>query len=141
VSNHVACKATDYCKASKVKGKEVFLSHSFVTPNDASLGLSQRKITGATAATPAIAKVLGSVTPAMYRARAAAKNERPHDAASDFACSIYSPPSNGILKNEPSLSPCLVKETWQCARCGLLPVYLRQRQPMRDDAIRPSKIM
>ncbi len=33
------------------------------------------KITGATAAAPAIAKVLGSVTPAMYRARAAAKND------------------------------------------------------------------
>jgi hypothetical protein len=88
MSNDVACKATNYCKASKVKGKKVFLAHSFVTPKDASLGLSQRKITGATAATPAIAKVLGSCTPAMYSARAAAKNERAHDAASDFACSI-----------------------------------------------------
>jgi hypothetical protein len=86
--NDVTCKTTDYCKASKVESKEVFLAHSFVTPKDASEGLSQRKITGATAATPAIAKVLGSCTPAMYSARAAAKNERAHDAASDFACSI-----------------------------------------------------
>jgi hypothetical protein len=84
----ITCKATDYCKASKVKGEEIFLAHSFVTPKDASLGLSQRKITGASAAPPAIAKVLGSVTPAMYSASAAAKNERAHDAASDFACSI-----------------------------------------------------
>jgi hypothetical protein len=89
MSNDITCKASDYCKAGEVKGKEVFLSHSLVTPNEASLGLSQRKITGATAAAPAIAKVLGSVTPAMYRARAAAKNDRAHDAARDFACSIY----------------------------------------------------
>jgi hypothetical protein len=113
MSNYEPCKPTDYGKAGKVKSEEVCLCHSLITPNDASLGLSQRKITGATAATPAMASVLGSVTPAMYRARAAAKNERPHDAASAFACSIYSPPSNGILKNEPSLSPALVKDTWQ----------------------------
>jgi hypothetical protein len=113
VSDHEASQPTNHGKASKIKSKEICLCHSFVTPNDASLGLSQRKITGATAAIPAIARVLGSVIPAMYSARAAAKNERPHDAASDFACSIYSPPSNGILKNEPSLSPCLVKDTWQ----------------------------
>jgi hypothetical protein len=85
VSDHITCKTTDYGKASKVKSEEVFLSHSFVTPKDASDGLSHRRITGATAATPAIAKVFGSVTPAMYSARAAAKNERAHDAASDFA--------------------------------------------------------
>ena len=89
MSDHEPCKTTDDGKAGEVKGKEVFLSHSLLTPNDASLGLSQRKMTGATAAAPAIAKVLGSVTPAMYKARAAAKNDRPHDAARDFACSIY----------------------------------------------------
>jgi hypothetical protein len=84
----ITCKATDHRKAGKVKSEKVLLAHCFVTPKDASLGLSQRKMTGATAATPAIAKVLGSCTPAMYSARAAAKNERAHDAASDFACSI-----------------------------------------------------
>jgi hypothetical protein len=89
VSDYVSSKATNDGKAGEVKSEEVFLSHSFPTPNEASLGLSQRKITGATAAAPAIAKVLGSVTPAMYSARAAAKNDRAHDAASDFACSIY----------------------------------------------------
>ena len=87
--DHITSEPTDDGKAGKVKSKEVFLSHSLDTPNDASLGLSQRRITGATAAAPAIAKVLGSVTPAMYSARAAAKNDRPHDAARDFACSIY----------------------------------------------------
>jgi hypothetical protein len=100
MSNYITSKATDDGKASEVKGKEVFLSHSLLTPNEASLGLSQRKITGATAAIPAMANVLGSVIPAMYNARAAAKNERPHEAASDFACSIYFPPIIGILKNE-----------------------------------------
>ena len=87
--DHITSKPTDDGKAGKVKGEEVLLSHSLLTPNEASLGLSQRKITGATAAAPAIAKVLGSVTPAMYSARAAAKNDRAHDAARDFACSIY----------------------------------------------------
>ena len=87
--DHITSKPTDYGKTSKVKSEEVLLSHSLLTPNEASLGLSQRKITGATAAAPAIAKVLGSVTPAMYSARAAAKNDRAHDAARDFACSIY----------------------------------------------------
>jgi hypothetical protein len=89
MSNDITCEPTDHGKAGEVKSKEVFLSHSLLTPNEASLGFSQRKITGATAAAPAIAKVLGSVTPAMYSARAAAKNDRPHDAARDFACSIY----------------------------------------------------
>ena len=88
MSDYEPSKSTDHGKAGKVEREEVCLCHSLLTPKDASLGLSQRKITGATAATPAIAKVLGSVTPAMYRARAAAKNERPHDAASAFACSI-----------------------------------------------------
>jgi hypothetical protein len=87
--DHITCKSTDDGKASEVKSEEVFLSHSFPTPNEASLGLSQRRMTGATAAAPAIASVFGSVMPAMYRARAAAKNDRPHDAARDFACSIY----------------------------------------------------
>jgi hypothetical protein len=86
--DHITCKPTDDGKACEVKSEEVFLSHSFPTPNEASLGLSQRRMTGATAAAPAIANVLGSVTPAMYSARAAAKNDRAHDAASDFACSI-----------------------------------------------------
>jgi hypothetical protein len=86
--DYITCKSTDHGKAGKVKGEKVFLCHFLLTPNDASLGLSQRKITGATAATPAIANVLGSVTPAMYSANAAAKNDRAHDAASDFACSI-----------------------------------------------------
>jgi hypothetical protein len=86
--DHITCKPTDDGKAGKVKGKEVFLCHFLFTPNDASLGLSQRKMTGASAAPPAIANVLGSVTPAMYSANAAAKNDRAHDAASDFACSI-----------------------------------------------------
>jgi hypothetical protein len=84
----VTCKPTDHGKAGKVKGEEVFLCHCLFTPNDASFGLSQRKMTGASAAPPAIANVLGSVTPAMYSANAAAKNDRAHDAASDFACSI-----------------------------------------------------
>ena len=87
--DHITCKPTDDGKTGKVKSEEVGLAHSLLTPNEASLGLSQRKMTGATAAAPAIAKVLGSVTPAMYKARAAAKNDRPHDAARDFACSIY----------------------------------------------------
>jgi hypothetical protein len=95
MGNHITCKATDYGKACKVKCKEVFLSHFLLTPNEASEGLSHRKMTGATAATPAIASVLGSVTPAMYRARAAAKNERAHDAASDFTCSIIFHLSSG----------------------------------------------
>jgi hypothetical protein len=86
--DHITCKPTDHGKAGKVKSKEVFLTHFLFTPKDASLGLSQRKITGATAATPAITSVLGSVMPAMYSANAAAKNDRAHDAASDFACSI-----------------------------------------------------
>jgi hypothetical protein len=86
--DHITCKPTDHGKAGKVKGEEVFLCHFLCTPKDASFGLSQRKITGASAAPPAIAKVLGSVTPAMYSANAAAKNDRAHDAASDFACSI-----------------------------------------------------
>jgi hypothetical protein len=86
--DHITCKPTDHGKAGKVKGEEVFLCHFLLTPNDASLGLSHLKMTGATAAIPAIARVLGSVTPAMYSANAAAKNDRAHDAASDFACSI-----------------------------------------------------
>ena len=63
----------------------------FDTPKDASFGLSQRKITGATAAPPAIASVFGSVTPAMYRASAAAKNDRAQLAAKLLACSISLP--------------------------------------------------
>jgi len=63
----------------------------FDTPKDASFGLSQRKITGAIAAPPAIASVLGSVTPAMYRASAAAKNDRAQLAAKLLACSISLP--------------------------------------------------
>jgi hypothetical protein len=58
-----------------------------------SFGLSQRKITGATAATPPIAKVFGSVTPAMYNASAAAINERAHDAAIALASTIFLSPS------------------------------------------------
>ena len=111
MSDHEPCKPTDYGKASKVKSEEVGLCHSLLTPNDASLGLSQRKITGATAATPAIARVLGSVIPAFYRARAAANNERPHDAASDFTCSIYFPPIIGILNEIVYSSPLIVKLT------------------------------
>jgi hypothetical protein len=84
----VTCKPTDHGKAGKVKRKKVFLCHFLFTPKDASFGLSHRKMTGASAAPPAIANVLGSVTPAIYSANAAAKNDRAHDAASDFACSI-----------------------------------------------------
>ena len=54
-----------------------------------SCGFNQRKITGATAATPAIARVFGSVTPAMYRASAAAMNDRAHEAAKALALSIF----------------------------------------------------
>jgi hypothetical protein len=61
-------------------------------PKLLSFGLSQRKITGATAAAPAIANVFGSVTPAMYRASAAARNDRAHEAATAFACSIFCSP-------------------------------------------------
>jgi hypothetical protein len=86
--DHITCKPTDHGEAGKIKGKEVFLCHFLFTPKDASFGLSQRMMTGASAAPPAIANVLGSVTPAMYSANAAAKNDRAHDAASDFACSI-----------------------------------------------------
>jgi hypothetical protein len=111
MSDDITCKAADYCKAGEVKSEKVFLSHSLVTPNEASLGLSQRRMTGATAAAPAIAKVLGSVTPAMYRARAAAKNDRAHDAARDFACFIYLPPIIGILNQVESSSPLRVKLT------------------------------
>ena len=93
--NDITCKPTDDGKASKVKSEKVFLAHSLLTPNEESLGLSQRRMTGATAAAPAIVNVLGSVTPAMYSARAAAKNDRAHDAASDFACSIIVHLSSG----------------------------------------------
>jgi hypothetical protein len=65
MSNDIPSKTTDYRKTSKVKSEEIVLAHFLLTPNDASEGLSHRKITGATAATPAIARVLGSVTPAM----------------------------------------------------------------------------
>ena len=61
------------------------------TPKDASFGLSQRKITGATAAAPAMAKVFGSVMPAIHKARAAAKNDRAQLAIKPLACSISLP--------------------------------------------------
>ena len=49
-------------------------------------------MTGATAATPAIASVFGSVTPAMYKASAAAMNDRAHEAAKALALFIsFSP--------------------------------------------------
>jgi len=83
-----ACKAADDGKAGKVNCKKVALCHCFISPKDASLGLSQRKMTGASAAPPAIASVLGSVTPAMYKARTAAINDRAQLAAKLLACSI-----------------------------------------------------
>jgi hypothetical protein len=83
-----ACKATDDGKAGKVDCKKVALCHFFISPKDGSLGLSHRKMTGATAAPPAIASVLGSDTPAMYKAKTAAKNDRAHEAARLLACSI-----------------------------------------------------
>ena len=46
-------------------------------------------MTGATAAAPAIVNVFGSVTPAMYKASAAAINDRAHEAATAFALSIF----------------------------------------------------
>jgi len=46
-------------------------------------------MTGATAATPAIASVFGSVTPAMYKASAAAMNDRAHEAIKALALSIF----------------------------------------------------
>jgi hypothetical protein len=56
-----------------------------LTPKLASLGLSQRKMTGKTAARPAVAIAFGSVTPAMYTAIEAAKNDRAQDAAIGFS--------------------------------------------------------
>jgi hypothetical protein len=41
-------------------------------------------MTGATAARPAIESVFGSVMPARYKAKTAAKNDRPQLASNDF---------------------------------------------------------
>jgi hypothetical protein len=88
MSNYKTAKTANDGKASQVNSKKIALCHFLVTPKDASLGLSQRKITGASAAPPAIAKVLGSVTPAMYNAKTAATNDRAHEAARLLAWSI-----------------------------------------------------
>lgn len=64
-------------------------NYCFEIPKAASLGFSQRRTTGKTAAIPAPAIAFGSVTPARYTAMHAATNDLAQLARSAFSWSIF----------------------------------------------------